>query len=533
MKKILFILASAFIMLSCSQQEEFLSPKGDTSDSPVSAIADAQLKFAKLLSQAASNSVEVRSFLKKEALAQFDNDYDIFYPLVKDKIVSDNQTLRDILLSYCKEEKELIQIEQALPLLNILVPDLSLFWDFNATTWDENEKEVVILCRDDKNNTLYEDGENIGKLPMGEIPGFPCLVVKNNERLKVNSVNTRSGEVTYEFVSDAFDGSKRVQTRHSDTDMNLEPTEDLNRYVSKDVVATAVKAWEEFKNVPNAYQRDYIYYGIDKTNSPGTLNRNIREKLYRFKISANAFGKIADADGDPKLQGYTQNKRYLSNEEILQKVWTDGKFEFKFKSYIAGENDKDAMEHKLVFTVNARDVFSIEKVHIHHKNSTMFRQSKNTYTVDINNLRSKWIYPEKLEQNIDNQVFMLPWDLYNKALSIHIYVEEFDLTETIEKTINVVNEYTNKADFSVEGGAGKDTLKMTAKLGYGFSHTTTTTSTIKVNTTVGSDELGTLSFFFYDPIIRAESNNTYKLYDVSSGDVTATILPIDLTTTRK
>lgn len=95
MKKILFILASAFIMLSCSQQEEFLSPKGDTSDSPVSAIADAQLKFAKLLSQAASNSVEVRSFLKKEALAQFDNDYDIFYPLVKDKIVSDNQTLRD------------------------------------------------------------------------------------------------------------------------------------------------------------------------------------------------------------------------------------------------------------------------------------------------------------------------------------------------------------------------------------------------------------------------------------------------------
>lgn len=46
MKKILFILASAFIMLSCSQQEEFLSSKGDTSDSPVSAIADAQLKFA-------------------------------------------------------------------------------------------------------------------------------------------------------------------------------------------------------------------------------------------------------------------------------------------------------------------------------------------------------------------------------------------------------------------------------------------------------------------------------------------------------
>lgn len=54
-------------------------------------------------------------------MAQFDNDYDIFYPLVKNKIVYDNQSLRDILLSYCKDENELVQIEQSLPLLNILV----------------------------------------------------------------------------------------------------------------------------------------------------------------------------------------------------------------------------------------------------------------------------------------------------------------------------------------------------------------------------------------------------------------------------
>jgi len=75
-----------------------------------------------------------------------------------------------------------------------------------------------------------------------------------------------------------------VQTRHYDADNDLEATEDLNKYVSKDVVATAINAWREFKNVPNACQRDYIYYGINKTNTPGTLNRNIREKLYRFRI---------------------------------------------------------------------------------------------------------------------------------------------------------------------------------------------------------------------------------------------------------
>lgn len=59
-----------------------------------------------------------------------------------------------------------------------------------------------------------------------------------------------------------------MQTRHYDADNDLEATEDLNKYVSKDVVATAINAWREFKNVPNACQRDYIYYGINKTNTP-------------------------------------------------------------------------------------------------------------------------------------------------------------------------------------------------------------------------------------------------------------------------
>ena len=69
---------------------------------PVSATADAQLKFAKLLSQAASSNVEVRSFLKKEALAQFDNDYDIFYPMIKDIRRSKFQRCIAILLQRSK-----------------------------------------------------------------------------------------------------------------------------------------------------------------------------------------------------------------------------------------------------------------------------------------------------------------------------------------------------------------------------------------------------------------------------------------------
>ena len=489
----------------------------------------AQKKFAKALSKAVSNSLDVRKFLKAEAVAQFDNDYDIFYPLVKNKIVYDNQSLRDILLSYCKDENELVQIEQSLPLLNILVPDLSLFWDFNAEKWNVDDKEVSVICRDDKDNTLYENGENIGKMTTGDIPDFPCLVVKNNERMKVSSVKTRSGEATYEFLSDAFEGSKRkLQTRHYEEDINLQPTEDLEAYVNGSEIMSSVKdAWNEFKNVPNAYQRDYIYYGITKENKPGTLNRYIREKLYRFRIAANAYSAINDPTQDPTLQDTQKNKGYLTNEEIIQKIWTDGNFEFHFKSYISGEDSKEAMEAKLTFTINPRDAFSLEKIHLKHKNSTAFRQSKNFYTVDAKNLRSKWIYPEKSDKNADDLVFTLPWDLYNKSLSIFMFVEEWDKGQTITQEKSVVSEFINKADFSIEGSGSIGKVSLSTKLGYGFSHTKTVSNKATIQTTVESDPLGTLYFQYNDPIIRDEINGTYKLYNVSSGSVVATLLPVD------
>ncbi|WP_044534258.1 hypothetical protein, partial [Bacteroides intestinalis] len=58
----------------------------------------------------------------------------------------------------------------------------------------------------------------------------------------------------------------------------------------------------------NAYQRDYIYYGITKENKPGTLNRYIREKLYRFRIAANAYSAINDP---------TQYRFFLSDRIFL------------------------------------------------------------------------------------------------------------------------------------------------------------------------------------------------------------------------
>ena len=83
--------------------------------------AEAQTKFAKILSKAVSNSEDVRRFLKEEAMTYFDNDNDVFYPFVKDKIVqgTGSRTFRNILLSYCDSEEELESIEKSQPLLKI------------------------------------------------------------------------------------------------------------------------------------------------------------------------------------------------------------------------------------------------------------------------------------------------------------------------------------------------------------------------------------------------------------------------------
>lgn len=47
-------------------------------------VEEAQQQFAEILSKAVYNHAELRAFLKAQALKQFDNDYDVFYPLVKE-----------------------------------------------------------------------------------------------------------------------------------------------------------------------------------------------------------------------------------------------------------------------------------------------------------------------------------------------------------------------------------------------------------------------------------------------------------------
>lgn len=534
MKKVLCTVACALLMFSCTQDDNLFVGENSV-DVPVKVeltTAEAQTKFAEILSKAVAESEELRQFIRKEALSRFDNDNDVFYPFVKDKIVPGTgaQTFRNILLTYCSEE-ELKAIEKSQPLLNILVPDLTLFWEFNAQNWDTTSDEVAVFCRNDETNSLYANGENIGQLPAGEVPGFPCLVIKNNERMRVNNAATRTVDgVGYEFISDAYDGSKHPQTRDSEFDESLETSISSDLVQMTTDIARAVAAYYEFRDIPSACQRDYIYYGITKENKPGTLNKKIREKLYRFKINANAFNAISDDLRDPDLtESFSKKGRYLTKEEILQKIWTEGAFEIEFISFISVEGNKDGMPKKIHLSCKPSDLFALTQIHVHHNNKTWFHRATNTYTTDPDNLASKWVYPERIGADFSNNfVLVEPWDLSKQSLSIHMEVCERDDEgeETIQKTI--VNEYANKADFSLDGGGDAGGINLSSKLGYGFSSTHSETSIMTYKRNIGSDDLGTLSFYFYDPVVvTPTNNNTCALYNVSSGDVMVTLLPTE------
>lgn len=528
MKKYYLFVFCLFFIFACSEQQESIVTDNDSVVADKISSQEAQKKFAKVLSRAISDNSALRSFIKEESLKQFDNDYDVFYPFVKHKIVSGKQTFREILLSYCENEGDLKQIEESSLLLNILVPDLSLFGGFNAEKWDITNNDVAVVANDDADNTVYEDGEEIGSLSLSEIPAFPCLVVKNNERMFVSNAATRADGAIYKFTDDAFNGELNRQTRHSSFDQAVEETDNTEFYIpASKLHPSIIKAWEEFKNISNAYARDYIYYNIDKANQSGELNRNIRESIYKFRIFPSWI-KIVDQEGsDPSLvTEFTQKKRYLTNDEIIAKMWKDGNLEIVFDTYLGAETSKEVMRHRNLFSLKATQLWSLEKVHIYHKNSTGFRHSKNTYTVNTNNLKPKWVYPGELGS--DNSVFFQPWDLYSSSTLINLFISETDDGQTIEETRTVMNQYVNKFDANVEASGGKDKgMKWGVKMGYGYTETTSNTGTTKIVTTKESDDLGNIIINFSDPIIVSDSEkNTkgYKVYAVKAGNAVEVIM---------
>ncbi|WP_316776542.1 hypothetical protein [Pedobacter antarcticus] len=461
--------------------------------------------FSLMLRDALADDVELRRFLKNEALKKFDLDYDILYGMIKDKTVSNNQTFREKLLKYVNSEQELFEFEESLPLLTIYVPEIP---NFSAEKWNaESEKPAVSTGIINKNKmvTYYlNDGEQEEKL-VDLVPGFPLLVIKNNERvvlsehaneLKItNTSRITTASNNYVFTSENFNGlSENQKTNSSKVGGGATTNSTCLNCSLDDKLSTAFDLWQQY-GTNNIWQRDYIYYSITPNSPNGPLDTRYQETItaLKFKTGKEAYDKISDQSEDPYA---IHDPNSPTNSPTAS--WTEGSFEFKVTVLINNTQGLGTVITKL-FPVSPSRLFFLRYV----------AQGNNYYTLSITPIQC------------DLNEVVAAWDIKNNGVAWKVTLSEADASSTITTS------QTNTSQFATNFGF--DLSKIGLK--FGTSSTTTSVSNYSIATQVGDDQLGEGAIYFYDPvviswdIIPGVGAQSYTFKDIDTGWALLTIQP--------
>lgn len=534
-KKVVFFLILSFAGLfffSCDKQEPINSVSELSYPKEWSSSLE---EFAIILSRAVTNEESLRSFLKTEAAKQVDRDNDVFYPWTRNSQVKDNLSFSRLLALY-DTKGAMPFIEKDVPTLTVLVPDWTWINDgcFSINRWDTSDPEIAVGYQTDSLTlSLYVDGSYAGSLEYGEFPSFPVLVVKANERIKVSPVQTRNGELSYEFVNDVFDGSKHLLTRSEvytqewdyikDGSSDFVPETELNSQV--------ITAYNEFLNgSEEAMQRDYVYYGMRKNSSNGgVLNPYVRERLYRFKISAESADNLIDTE-DPQFQTELvkwRNKNAYSGNEIQPFLWSDGALEIHIAVRKKNKStDSLVLAQEIVLNVKPEDLWQLKKSQVLKEWKFLsWMQNKYTYTNALKDLVSRWYYPETC-------LDFPQWDISKESTELWLHAYEYDDSQTVTEKVSHTYRYANNFKFSV-GTTIEHSIKLTPGLEYSHTEETTDSSETTIITSHSSNRLGDLYCSFADPVINSprqikDGISGYNVRPLYNGTLTVTLIPHDI-----
>lgn len=461
-----------------------------------------QLKkeFSKALAKVLGENQEIREFIKKEALKRFDNDYDVLYLLIKDEKLDNGFTLEKLLLQYIKPEL-LKEVEDKIPTLTIYIPELPMN-SFSADTWDTNKETpfVGVRVKYDSDVPLYSATGEESIIFGGQIPTYPVLVVKENERITVGNsipssrkIESRANNSTqFVFLDDVFNNisssvNQSVKTMNNSFGIATRTAEEFiggpyeiswgsgrHHFTATlpEPLRKVLDAYDIYKNYEGGWQRDYIYYNLTPSNTVGPFNYNYKEYITAFEMIGDAnlnLQKISDQTGDPKRN----DERYVRNRKTY---WTDGEFEFKVKVYLGNKN-AFGNEFTTYFRIKPEDLFSLEYI----------RDRTSPQNMLITGVENKKVY-------LSTPLF--EWNLENYSANIKIAIEEVDATETIKQTSTTTADFATNFGFSTEVGK-----KVKLGLQFGASSKETRTTSFEVSTTNGNDELGEVIINFWDDII--------------------------------
>ena len=452
-------------------------------------------KFSSALVKVLGQNEEVRSLIKEEALKQIDFDYDVLYCLIKDKQLKNGVTLEEYLEKYLTSD-ELKCIHKQLPTLTLFVPTLPEN-SFSVHSWNTIDELPAVAVKVSDNNDVkiyYGNGET-EVFPADIIPGFPVVVVKENERIVRNgeilskTVSENIEETNLIFVDEIFNnlhGKDLVNTKtranRPDRPVPLPKVDNPEDYLPANMKKT-YEAYKIYKNT-TGWQRDYIYYGITPTTDKGPFDYNMKEFLVGFELMGDALGfyrKIADQDGDPK-SSIPIGGVLPANSSII--TWTEGEYEFKVTTYV-GSKSTIGTEYKSFFRLKPDQLFRAEVERV------ISRPGMPGYTVyKLVGLKSK---------RVDLDLPLFDWDLENYGATIKIAIEEVDGQETEVNSISSSIEFATNFGFDASFG---EKVKFGVKFGSTIKEVLNVSNTI--TKTLGGDELGEVIINFADPVVISD-----------------------------
>lgn len=497
-----------------TQESEMISPRSRSTMSNLT-TDEALESFAIILSKAVYNHKGVRELLKSEVSKYFDKNSDVLYAIVKRMPVG-QKSFREILLDYTSEQ-HLSEIENAVPMLNILVPKNEMF-NLSAENLDSNDREIPIALSKESGMVLYLNGNKEMTVEVGYLPDFHTFVVNENTRVEEVGDPSRGDRDWIKFKSPNYDGRNMGQMK-----INYR----ANYYDPYTAGIRAVEAYQYFKGFDNdehsiALQRDYIYYGMTPTSEKGTFNNGITEYLLSMEVDPHAYFKISDQTSggvyiDPHLikNSVTRKDKKYSEEELVKKMWAQGSYDFRIE-IIYSNSSMPTIVHVPLYPEELWN-FNIESS---CRKGNMFRARKYTYKIDPKKFTSRRVDLTKYSISLGK------WDLSKEGTERYIRIFEEDKSQTIKETIRytVTKMNSSKINGSIKIGLGTDFVSGNVSTDISGSTTTQEEKNYELTRNEEDDALGTIKVYFYDPIIEAPLGPHYFiLHEYNTGVVSFTI----------
>ena len=536
--KILSVAAVALMFAACNEPlNEAAEVEMDSLNSEVSVKQtedevlekDVQFrKFSEILSKAVSQNKSVREFLKEKALEKIDNDYNVFYPIVRNEMI-DGKSFESILGEYADNKEELKKVFEVLPLLNIHIPELVK----QVADFDTEDDEIPVLY----NYEMYCNGQVVDTLDADEIPGFDVLVINEsvNIRKKTNlsKIATNSlfhGE--YEYVDDIYNPifTKLALSKKTEGYETYYAPYHSNSLNSNYIDPELIRAYNLTSNQKNA-TRAAMYYNWTRSDDNSTnIRYDVQDCIFRFKLSPEDFygyegtAHILEPNNKNSVLGNstTHKKSELSREDVLNKLINGYSLRFKFVyESAATSGEVHAMYYYLTVPMIKVFDFYIDRDRVH---STWVRHSKYTYTLNKDCIRSKWIYPTESGRGLN----FPRWDVTSDPIKKRIIVllENQHSNTTVQEESNYKRYYANSAKLGVDIGVEK-TIKLGISGELSSSYSREESAKLIYNMKEDDLDLGAfdVDYFLDYPILDICGNNVY-FKDINCGNFSITILPM-------